>query len=432
MRLSEANRIKIIQGIWVYLILLIFEGALRKWILPSLSSVLLVIRDPVILGIYLLALRYRILPLNRFMVSLMAIAILSLSFAFFAPNSDLFVILYGLRANFLHMPLIFLMGSIMRYEDIDAMGRFVINLVFPMSILMIFQFLSSPDSWINVGAGADAFQIRATVGNVRPPSVFSFITGVAEYFALASAYLGYYLLIKNTRLDARLLISVIGLLIGLVLSISRLALVSILIVWTLGIFSIIFYPTRIHRQVIGIVLVIFAALVVLQFDFAGSALTVFGGRIDEASAYEGGRVGFFTRISATIFDHFSNLGDIPLTGYGLGMGTSAGAKMMTGDVMAYLLAEDEVARILQESGPIAGLLFLMWRWWLCVYLFLKSLKACVNGDGLPLLLWGAAAPMLLISQLGRPTSLGFTVFISGLCLASLYGRPKVIALYKTG
>src|SRR5277367_241759 len=35
--------------IWVYFLLLIFEGALRKWILPQLSAPLLVIRDPIAL-----------------------------------------------------------------------------------------------------------------------------------------------------------------------------------------------------------------------------------------------------------------------------------------------------------------------------------------------------------------------------------------------
>ncbi|MBA3651978.1 MAG: hypothetical protein H0W66_10995, partial [Chthoniobacterales bacterium] len=48
------------QLIWLYLWLLIFEGAFRKWIVPQLSAPLLLIRDPVALLIYLLALRARL------------------------------------------------------------------------------------------------------------------------------------------------------------------------------------------------------------------------------------------------------------------------------------------------------------------------------------------------------------------------------------
>ncbi len=33
------------KGIWLYFFLLLFEGALRKWVLPSLSAPLLIVRD---------------------------------------------------------------------------------------------------------------------------------------------------------------------------------------------------------------------------------------------------------------------------------------------------------------------------------------------------------------------------------------------------
>ena len=34
--------------IWAYLWLLLFEGAIRKWIAPGLDAPLLVIRDPIV------------------------------------------------------------------------------------------------------------------------------------------------------------------------------------------------------------------------------------------------------------------------------------------------------------------------------------------------------------------------------------------------
>jgi hypothetical protein len=37
------------QLLWLYFWLLIFEGALRKWLLPGLSTPLLLVRDPVAL-----------------------------------------------------------------------------------------------------------------------------------------------------------------------------------------------------------------------------------------------------------------------------------------------------------------------------------------------------------------------------------------------
>jgi hypothetical protein len=40
--------------IWAYFLLLLFEGALRKWFLPGLSQGLLIIRDPIVIWIYYL------------------------------------------------------------------------------------------------------------------------------------------------------------------------------------------------------------------------------------------------------------------------------------------------------------------------------------------------------------------------------------------
>src|ERR671937_564700 len=52
------------RAIWVYFFLLIFEGVFRKWLLPQYSDVLLVIRDPVVLVIYILAIKARLFRRN--------------------------------------------------------------------------------------------------------------------------------------------------------------------------------------------------------------------------------------------------------------------------------------------------------------------------------------------------------------------------------
>src|SRR5438034_9945711 len=100
--------------IHLYLILLIIEGALRKWIVPQFSNPLLLVRDPVVLVIYLLVWRAHIFPRNAFVSSLATIGILSWIVSIFVldpyvPLSRiLLVTAYRLRSNFLHLPLIFI------------------------------------------------------------------------------------------------------------------------------------------------------------------------------------------------------------------------------------------------------------------------------------------------------------------------------------
>ena len=82
--------------IWLYLLLLIFEGAFRKWIIPQLSAPLLLVRDPVVVAIYVLALRARLFPQNTFVVSLEIIALLS-----WATGIIVLLPLYSIRTTIL-------------------------------------------------------------------------------------------------------------------------------------------------------------------------------------------------------------------------------------------------------------------------------------------------------------------------------------------
>src|SRR5438045_9005242 len=102
-------------AIWVYFFLLIFEGVFRKWILPQFSDVLLVIRDPVVLVIYMLAIKARLFPRNNWVLSLAIIGIISwlVSLVVLEPYlsvKPLFLVTaFGFRFNFLHLPLIFVL-----------------------------------------------------------------------------------------------------------------------------------------------------------------------------------------------------------------------------------------------------------------------------------------------------------------------------------
>src|SRR5438128_7978286 len=143
--------------IWLYLILLVFEGALRKWIVPQYSNPLLIIRDHVVIAIYMLALRARVFPRNAFVVSLGIITVLSMMVSMFSPYVPLKplveVTLYGFRSNFLHLPLIFVMGTVMNEEDVKKIGWWILVGMIPMSLIMVAQFKASPDSFINRTVG---------------------------------------------------------------------------------------------------------------------------------------------------------------------------------------------------------------------------------------------------------------------------------------
>src|SRR3984893_14824121 len=174
--------------IWLYFVLLIAEGALRKWIFPSLTAPLLVIRDPLVLLIYIQAVRCRRFPFSGPMVVYFLLLISFILLALFQMIAGIgggpLVAIYGLRTNFLHLPLIFVISQVFSYADVIKLGRWTLMLSVPMAGLMIWQFLSPPDSWINAATMADAQQISFALGKIRPAGTFSFATGVAKFFVL--------------------------------------------------------------------------------------------------------------------------------------------------------------------------------------------------------------------------------------------------------
>src|SRR5438045_3209696 len=77
--------------IWIYFFLLMFEGVLRKWLLPSLSDPLMLIRDPFLLAIYVLAIASGAFPLNGYITILSLLGSLAVFLGMAIGTHDLIV-----------------------------------------------------------------------------------------------------------------------------------------------------------------------------------------------------------------------------------------------------------------------------------------------------------------------------------------------------
>ena len=96
---------------------------MRKWFLPGLSNGLLIVRDPIVLYIYYIALQQGINPLqNKYLKFLLNLTLVSAVLSVIVGGHPL-TIVYGLRTNFLHFPLIFVMGRILTKEDVISFGK---------------------------------------------------------------------------------------------------------------------------------------------------------------------------------------------------------------------------------------------------------------------------------------------------------------------
>ena len=412
------------QLIWLYFWLLLIEGALRKWVLPRLSSPLLIIRDPVLLLAYILAWRAGVFPRNRWVLALGIIGFLSLVVSFiplwpYPLTRILFISAYGFHANFLHLPLIFLMPAVLRREDVKKIGWWVLVLVVPMSLLTVAQFQEGPESILNRTSSGEGEMITAGSGRVRTSGTFSFIIGLVSYYALAAAFLIWAALRRGVYKNWLLIASGSALVIGIVVSGSRSVVAACALVIASLLFVLILRPRAVNRLGQALVITVVLGFILTKTPIFKEGLEVLTTRFfDVAEATEQSVAGgMITRITEGFTNGIFILGKAPFLGFGLGIGTNAAAKFLTGET-TFLLAEEEWSRVFLESGPVLGLAYISWRCGLAFQIGFLCLKSVRGGNILPLLIFSSSVFPLINGQFGQPTVLGFTVFVTGLALAA--------------
>jgi hypothetical protein len=410
------------RAIWLYFWLLIFEGALRKWVFPGLASPLLLVREPVAVYILWSAWSRNRFPRNPYIAITVAISVLGGITAVLLGHGNLTVALFGARISLLHFPLLFIIGSYFSRDDVLQVGRVLLWLTLPMAILIAFQFYSPQSAWVNRGIGGDGAGggFAGAMGYFRPPATFSFISGTVQFFGLAAAYISYFWINPKTVNRLLLISATIGLLAAIPLSISRSLFYQILLSTAFIGVAVSRNPKFLGRFLVsGIALVMVFALL-NQTNLFQTSTEAFTERFTNATEQEGG-------IKGTLVDRFlggmlgaiNDSGDLPFFGAGMGIGTNAGAQMLTGSRMSFLISEGEWGRLIGEMGLLMGLILILVRVALVVNLSISSYRSLRRGDMLPWMLLSFGLLMILQGQWAQPTSLGFATIAGGLLLASL-------------
>lgn len=419
--LSNRNIVKRIKlTIWIYFLLLIFEGALRKWFLPFLATPLLVIRTPIAMyGVYL-GVKYGVFSMSKTLFAFTSIGIIAIILALLVGHHNLIVALFGARIFLFHIPFIYLMRNILTYEDIIKIGRVSLMLIIIMGIIVFLQFYSAPTAWINRGVGGEGTAgFSGAMGFSRPSGTFSFTNGTASFFSFGVVYVAYFWL---TKIDVNRLVLIgasISVLIAIPLSISRAYFFNVILL-LFFVFFIQFKNSKFLFNIILIALLIsILSFALIQIPSISVAMEAFTKRLTMANAAEGGVEGvLLDRFLGGMLSSFSKSANVPFWGYGIGMGSNVGAILISGST-GFLLPEGEWGRIIGEIGMLFGLTVVFLRVYIGVSCFISSFKLARKNFILPFLLISTGFVVIIQGQLGQPTSLGFFVLITGLILASI-------------
>lgn len=423
------NRYYINRLIWIYFWLVITEGIFRKWLVPGLSDAFLVARDPVVLLIYILALNEKLLKPTRIMIAWLVLCMLTVIQSLFFTDASLLVIAYGVKANFLHFPLIFVIPQVFAISDVVKIGRWVLILSIPMALLMVVQFLADTNDFWNYGPGGKGgSQLRGGEGRIRPPGFFSFITGAAQFLALTSAVVLFGFLRRGVYPIVLLVVSGLAVVLSTAVSSSRLALGSIGIVFMmLGVAYL--YNKQLPKRLVKIFIPIgFIMLVATNLDIFSEGRIAFESRLADTGDLDATWAERANSWTGRVFGDFTSSWSAskaaPFFGHGIGMGTNVGARLVSGK-MYFQLAEGEWARIVLESGFLLGYIYLFLRIAIIVEIYRRAAQAVRQGNLLPLLLFGSCFMLILTGQVGQATTMGFTGMGGGLVLAACHAsRPR--------
>ncbi len=307
--------------------LTVFEGAIRKWVVPGAADLVYFIKDVIVIIAYI---KFYLQPPEQRTNFLKAPTLKFVLFlSLLVPVLQIFnpklgsVILgtIGIRGYVLYMPLIFLLPSFFQdKEEFIAFIRRYLIISIGVCCLALVQYVSPANSLINRYAAEDVKYI-ATMGssdNVRTTGTFSYISGFTTYltfcFAFTIPLLTYRQSARNHFLVLAVLLFLIG---GFLVSGSRGPLFSSIIL--LALYLILNKGLRGKGFFKKLILpIIFIGLIVPSIFSA--QLTNFIGRITQNKDSS-------ERISWVYRTVMENITDKGVFGYGTGASSNADAKI---------------------------------------------------------------------------------------------------------
>lgn len=415
------------KAIWVYLFLLIFEGALRKWFLPQLATPLLLVRDPIAIWLTVVGLQRGWIK-SGYITVMMVVSTISMLMTLAVGHHNLFVALFGWRIYFFHFPMIFVLGKVLSRTDLLKIGQFILWVSIPMTALIVVQFYSPQTAWVNIGVGGEGSAgFAGALGYFRPSGTFSFTSGYVMYQALVGCYLLYYLLMNSTlpkeyQFSKYILIILAGCyILSIPTSISRTHFFQTC-VFLLFLFLAAIRKNKLKSKFIkSAIMVVVAVFVLSLLGIGNESMEAFIARFETANEIEGGVDGVIgDRYVGGLLSSLINF-NTPVFGYGIGLGTNVGAKAMGGNMYSFgFNAENEWSRIIGECGLLFGLIIISVRLLFSIEMWKRSYNRLAKRfDLLP---WMLSAGMMLTVPQGQwsiPTNLGFCILFGGLTLAAV-------------
>ncbi|MCS4149356.1 hypothetical protein [Salinibacter ruber] len=352
---------------WMYLLglfflLVIVDGALRKWVVPSQEAIIFVLKDAVLWGGYLLyALKRDPLKLPRPLYStwvpllIGAYVFVAVLQAFNLRQPNVLIGAIGLKAHLAYLPLVVLVPAVITQvtarQVLRCLWGYVLIVCVPITVLGVYQFSQPPTAWINTYVN-DMNTIAKAADFPRITGPFPYIGSFTPYLQF-NAVLGTSILLSGVRWNRTALLVLGGILLGgtaivLPMAGSR----SPIVIIGSGVLAL-FFITRSWSQWLQLLTIGVIAIIIVTQSVGDSILLQGWDALAERVQASGEAR---TRIVNFLAGPLTGLEQGGLLGYGVGTNHQVAPGFVSGGLWdGWVGGDNRVLRVFVELGAIGWL-----------------------------------------------------------------------------
>ena len=438
----ERARLRLVWVVMVIYLLAIFEGSIRKFVVPQFGQYVFFIRDPLLLYAYVVASRFGLWPRQSLLFDLsvfmcgFGVCLFAMQVAVGGLDATRALLgVYGWRNYFLYVPLAFLVGAQVRAADLARFAKVTLWLAVPIAVLVSLQFFSAKDASINVGVAEEkelqfeAFGLNAE--RIRPSGPFTSNVGQQQFVVTALVFLLAMLLVPASQRAVSVVVLIVAagaILTCIGLSGSRGTVLQSVLT---GLFAlalgVVGRGAGLKGRALVLPLMLGAAAVSLYPIVLPEGFAAFTDRWTAAaaastSAGQGSDGGVALRTWLGFTDFLRLVDAVPTLGYGLGYGGNASLilRATVDGVMPGFLAEADFSRHMVDLGAVFGLCYIAFRFAVVAWLARQAWTATRRTSrAMPMLLFSYAGYVVLQSQITGHGSVNvYGWLFAGLCIAA--------------
>jgi hypothetical protein len=396
------------QLLGLFFLLVVLDGALRKWVLPSYATPLLLLKDVVLWGGFLVYAFSRDpfelpRPLRSTWIPVLLVAYISVVLlqAFNVRQPNLIVPVIGLKAHLAYLPLIVLLPALLSQiterEGLRFLWKYSVYLYLPILILCVYQFFQPKTAWINQYV-REMTTVATVEEHPRVTGTFSYIGSLAPYLRF-NGYLSASILLAGIQWNRRKITALGSLLLAgtfVVLPMTGSRGNVLLVAGGLVALILVVKLKRGARLRIlgGLVIISVIAVQGLSGSILLEGWEALSTRVDPAGVEDAQG-----RTLSLLLAPFKRIEEAGLFGYGVGTQHQAAGRFVSGSIREAFIGTDNGAlRLLAELGILGWIVLLSLKTAL-MYFALQSVR---RSQGPLELIIGATAFCMLLSNLWLP------------------------------